>query len=125
MKSPSKGRKKHLLMTFAEKIQRIRKKKGWSQGELAKRIGTSAPIVGRYERGEITPSIEVAAKIADALEVTLDHLIGNTDMELDKETLRRIEEMSKLPEKERQHILRTIDALIRDFKAEKAFSRAG
>jgi len=52
---------------------------------LAKKIGTSAPIVGRYEREEIKPSIDVAAKLADALGVSLDYLLGKSDkMVLDK-----------------------------------------
>ena len=33
-----------------------------SQDELAKIIGTSAPIIGRYDRNEIKPSIEVLKK---------------------------------------------------------------
>jgi ribosome-binding protein aMBF1 (putative translation factor) len=45
----------------------------WSHVDLAKKVGSSAPIVGRYERDENKPSIDVAAKIADALNVTLDN----------------------------------------------------
>lgn len=72
-------------MTFGEKITFIRKQLKWSQDDLAKKIGTSAPIVGRYEREEIKPSIEVASKLADALDVTLDYLLGKSDkMTLDK-----------------------------------------
>jgi len=33
-------------------------------------------MVGKYERGDASPSIEVAKKIADALEVSLDYLVG-------------------------------------------------
>ena len=44
--------------------------------DLAKAVGTSSAIIGRYERNEITPSVEVAAKIADALDVSLDYLVG-------------------------------------------------
>jgi transcriptional regulator with XRE-family HTH domain len=41
-------------------------------------IGTFPAIIGRYERNEITPSVEVAAKIADALEVSLDYLVSTS-----------------------------------------------
>ena len=51
-------------MTFGERIIMLRKQLKLSQDDLAKKIGTSAPIIGRYERNEIKPSIEVAAKIA-------------------------------------------------------------
>ena len=36
----------------------------------------SHSIIGKYERGEPVPSIEVAKKIADALGVSLDYLVG-------------------------------------------------
>ena len=42
-------------MTFGEKIISLRKQLKWSQDDLAKKIGTSAPIIGRYEREEINP----------------------------------------------------------------------
>lgn len=47
-------------MTFGERIALQRKQLKISQDELAKRVGTSSPIIGRYERGEIKPSIDMA-----------------------------------------------------------------
>ena len=61
-------------MDFGNKILQLRKEKDFSRDELAKAVGTSGAIIGRYERNEITPSVDVAAKIADALEVSLDFL---------------------------------------------------
>ncbi|WP_459926371.1 helix-turn-helix domain-containing protein [Flavobacterium covae] len=90
-------------MTFGEKITFIRKQLKWSQDDLAKKIGTSAPIVGRYEREEIKPSIEVASKLADALDVTLDYLLGKSDkMPLDKKNLQRLEEIEQLPDEDKK-----------------------
>ncbi len=79
-------------------------------------------IIGRYERDEVKPSIEVAVKIADTLEVSLDYLVGKTSLELDKTTLKRIEEVSKPPVEARSQVYMVIDALIRDFKAKQAYS---
>lgn len=53
------------------------KKKKISQDKLAKTIGVHAPVIGRYERDEVKPSIETATKIAEAMEVSLDYLIWN------------------------------------------------
>ena len=104
-------------MTFGERIVLIRKQLNWSQAELAKKIGTSAPIVGRYEREEIKPSIDVAAKLADALGVTLDYLLGKSDnMVLDKKNLKRLEDIEQLPEEDKHHIFYTIDNLIKAAK---------
>ena len=104
-------------MTFGEKIIQLRKNLKWSQEELAKKIGTSAPIVGRYERNEIKPSIEVAVKIANALDVTLDYLVGEGSLKaLNKKTLQRLEDIEKLPEDDKQHIFYTLDNLIKAAK---------
>lgn len=110
-------------MTFGERIVYQRKQKKWSQDDLAKRIGTSGPIIGRYERDEIKPSIEVAARIADELEVTIDYLVNGTAVLLDKKDLKRLQDIQKLNEEDRTHILTTIDALLRDAKARKAYGK--
>ncbi len=104
-------------MTFGERITHIRKQLKWSQDDLAKKIGTSAPIVGRYEREEIKPSIDVAAKLADALGVTIDYLLGKSDsMILDKKNLQRLEDIEQLPEEDKSNIFYTIDNLIKAAK---------
>lgn len=104
-------------MTFGERIILTRKQLKWSQDELAKKIGTSAPIIGRYEREEIKPSIEVAVKLADALNVSLDYLLGKSDnMILDKKNIQRLEDIEKLPEFDKNNIFYTIDNLIKAAK---------
>lgn len=108
-------------MTFGERIIYQRKQKKWSQDELAKKVGTSAPIIGRYERDEIKPSIEMAAKIAEELEVTIDYLVIGTTIVLDKKDVKRLQDIQKLNEEDRSHILTTIDALLRDAKTRKAY----
>jgi len=58
------------------------------------------------------PSIEIACKIADILEVSLDYLTGKVDVEMDKNTQIRILEVSKFEETDREHIFSVIDAFI-------------
>jgi len=70
----------------------------------------------------MTPSIEVIMKLADNLNVSIDYLVGKTSLELDKQALKRIEEVSKLDDDEKDKIYMVIDALIRDFKAKQAYS---
>ncbi|TWI93798.1 helix-turn-helix protein [Mucilaginibacter frigoritolerans] len=89
-------------------------------GELALRIGLHANALGRYERGEAIPSIEVAARIAKALDISLDYLVELTDTELDTVILTRINEISSLSEEEQKQVYMVIDALLRDYKAKKA-----
>jgi len=80
---------------------------------------TSGDIIGRYERDEVTPSVEVASKLADALDVSLDYLSGKTDTELDSAILDKIYGDSVMPKEDRKQVFLVIDALIRDFKARK------
>ncbi len=101
----------------------LRKKKKISQATLGKAVGTSGDIIGRYERGIITPSIDVIMKIADALEVSIDFLVGNTSMELDMQALQRLEDISSLSEENKSFVLKMIDMAIQNFKTEKAFAK--
>jgi transcriptional regulator with XRE-family HTH domain len=110
-------------MTFGERIIYQRKQKKWSQDELAKKVGTSAPIIGRYERDEIKPSIEVASKIASELGVTIDYLINGTAVMLDKDSIKRLQDIQKLNDKEKEHLYHTVDALLRDAKARKTYEK--
>lgn len=109
-------------MTFGERIVQLRKSFKWSQEELAKQIGTSAPIVGRYERSEIKPSIEVAVRIADALGVSIDYLLGKSDkVVVNKKLMKRIEEIEAFSEEQKEKIYYFLDMAIRDAKAKQAY----
>ncbi len=109
-------------MTLGQNITALRKKSKLSQNDLGKAVGTSGDIIGRYERDEVKPSIEVAIKIADALEVSLDYLVGKTSLEVDSNTLKRIEEIGNLPKSAKEQIYLVVDALVRDSKAKQAYS---
>ncbi|SPE76253.1 HTH-type transcriptional regulator ImmR [Flavobacterium columnare] len=110
-------------MTLGQNIITIRKKLKISQNDLGKTIGTSGDIIGRYERDEVKPSIEVAIKISEALKVSLDYLVGKTSLELDNDTLKRIEQIADLPNNEKDQIYLVIDALLRDFKTKQAYAK--
>ena len=106
-------------MTFGERIVALRKKQKWSQDELAKKVGTSAPIIGRYERNEIKPSIEVAKKLADELGVTIDYLISGSNKIFDKDLLEDIENLS---EEDRQQVYYVLDMALSYHKTKQDFA---
>lgn len=99
-------------MNLANKITELRKEKGWSQSELAKQIQVSREIVGRYERGDAVPSIDIAKRMADAFEVSLDYLVGATEKQVNKEMLNRIEAVDKMKPEEKKMIYTFLDAFI-------------
>ena len=109
-------------MTFGEHITTLRKRKSISQSELGKAVGTSGDIIGKYERDEVKPSVEVAAKIADALEVSLDFLVGKTNVEIDSKALKRLQDIQKLNDNDKATVFEMVDAFLRDRKAKKAYA---
>ena len=109
-------------MTFGEHITTLRKRKSISQSELGKVVGTSGDIIGKYERDEVKPSIDTAAKIADALGVSLDYLSGNTSQLLEKNIVKRITDIQQLPTDDKAHLFALMDAFLRDHKAKKAYA---
>lgn len=114
-------------MVIGKKIVQLRKESGWSQQELAKKVGTSGAIVGRYERGEMTPSVEVAKKLADVFQVTLDYLVNQAETIApikDKAMLERLREIEQLDPEDKDTLLHVIDSLLRDARARKTYSKS-
>ena len=109
-------------MIFSGRLLEVRKRKKLSQGQLAKAIGEHAQVIGRYERGEVKTSVEVAIKLGEALEVSLDFLVGNTDLEIEKDLLNKIIDIQKLTPKDKEHIIFTLEAMLRDAKARQAYA---
>lgn len=103
-------------MELGQNITKLRKQLKLSQNDLGKKVGTSGDIIGRYERNEVNPSIEVASKIADVLDVSLDFLLGKVKVELDNQLLKRIIDVQQMNEEDKNHILYTLDALIKSVK---------
>jgi transcriptional regulator with XRE-family HTH domain len=111
-------------MNFSKIITECRKNKDLSQADLADASGVSREMISKYERGEAVPSLDAAKKMADALEITLDYLVGEgTNSKLDKKTLKRLQELEHLEEDKKQMLFDMIDMYIRDAKARKVYSK--
>ena len=57
------------------RIAILRISKGWSQAELARRIGVSASAVGMYEQGRREPSLGLVVQLSQEFGVTTDYLL--------------------------------------------------
>lgn len=79
-------------------------------------------VLYQYKRGEAKPSIDVAKKIADLLDLSLDYFTGKIDVEVDKKMMDKALTMQNPPDEERDRILLTIDALVREAKARFAYA---
>jgi transcriptional regulator with XRE-family HTH domain len=109
-------------MNIEKRIAELREQKGWSQSELEEKSGVSRVMIGKYERGDASPSIDAAKKIADAFGVSLDYLAGEGVLgKVDRKTLKRLQEIELLKEQERLNLLSVIDAYLRDAHTRKAY----
>lgn len=105
------------MTNIGERIALLRKKKNWSQTDLSKAISASREAIGKYERNEAIPSVEVAKKIADILEVSLDYLVDDKAViAFDKKTVKRLQDIDQLDEEDKEHIFYMIDNLIKAAK---------
>ena len=112
------------MFNISKRITDLRKEKGWSQGELAKQIGASRDMIGKYERGENLPSIEMAVKLADAFEVSTDYLLGKEQFgRRDKEAVTRLQDLLLLDSATRAQVYDVIDTYVRDFKTRQVHSQ--
>jgi transcriptional regulator with XRE-family HTH domain len=97
-------------MDLGSNITQLRKAKEMSRDDLGTEVGTSGAIIGRYERGEMIPSVEMAKKIADALEVSLDYLVGSSSFTVkDKKMMHRLELLEQLHDEDRDALLKVVD----------------
>lgn len=65
-------------LPLGERLKQLRQERGWSQAELAAKVGADAGQISRYENGRMTPSAEAVVKIAEVLDVTTDYLLVET-----------------------------------------------
>jgi len=111
------------VMDIGTKLMDLRKQKGFSQVDFAKVVSVSREMIGRYERNEVIPFIEVAKKIADALEVSLDYLAGDAKLaSIDKQTLRLIHDIEELEPAVKDKLFFLANAVIRDSKTQRAYA---
>jgi transcriptional regulator with XRE-family HTH domain len=64
---------------FQERLRSARELRGWNQSELANRAGMPPSSIAHFETGSRKPSFDTLRRIANALEVTTDYLLGRVD----------------------------------------------
>ncbi len=68
-------------LAIGKRIAQKREQKGYSQAELAAKIGVTDGAVGQYETGRTVPRIPRLQRIAAELETTMDWLLTGGDQE--------------------------------------------
>ncbi len=72
-----------LAVELGNRIRELRAERGWSQRELARRIGAaSKSVISYYELGERFPSYESLIRLSDAFFVTTDYLLRGKESDI-------------------------------------------
>lgn len=100
-----------LGITLGANISERRKKLGWTQAELAERIGVDTETVSRFERGSNLPSLQRLEKIADTLKLPLYRLVAASSPRADDQAFILDEWISELAPKDREFALSTLKQL--------------
>lgn len=66
-------------MTFGEKLRALRDQRGWTQEQIANKLGTSKQVISRYENNQRSPKLSVALKYAEILGVSSNYFTDNED----------------------------------------------
>ena len=72
MMMPSQGGRK---MKLADRIQTLRKQKGYSQEELADKLGVSRQAISKWESEQTVPEMDKIILMSDLFDVTTDYLL--------------------------------------------------
>ena len=107
--------------TIGQRLARIRKERGFTQIELAEKIGIIQSLVSSYENGVLNLKAEMALRFARALDVGVEELLDaraarKQTVKPSRKVLRRLELIETLPSHQQQHVLKTIDTLLKGFE---------
>ena len=107
--------------TLGERLARLRRERGLTQVELADRLGVAQPVVSDYERGELRLHGQLIVKLTEILGVTSEELLGLKKIApngaiKNRRLLRRLQEIDRLPRRDQQALLRTIDRFLESFR---------
>lgn len=101
---------------FGLRLKELRKQKGWTQKELAKRVDIRFAQLNKYECGMHIPPIERLIQLSSVLGVTLDYLVmGNEDNIQplhNRRLMERLRELEQFGREDQETIIRMIDAMI-------------
>lgn len=110
---------------FGERLFQARNKAGLSQAEVAEKLGITQQSFAGWERRETALKPELLARLADVLDVTVEHLLGAEAAPKRGNgpagKLRRaFERASKLPRDQQKHVLRVVEDAIAGYQIRKA-----
>ena len=114
--------------SLGRRIARLRKAKGYTQTDLAKALSQGEPsereihnlrvLISDYERNKIKPNFEMIVRLALAIDVTADELLGIKPAKIKNikpnlKIQKRLRDIEKLPAPQQKTLLKTIDTFLK------------
>ena len=106
---------------FSERLRKARQLRDLEQAQLAQICGIPAPSINHFERGRRKPNLDNLVRLADALIVSTDYLLGRTESALAHLT---VPEKKQAPRLTRQEDI-TLMQQIEHYLARRAGNYAG
>ena len=98
-------------------LANLRKKQGYTQVELAKKLGVIQVIISDYERNRVRLHPDMIIRLSQALSVSADELLGIKNPTSEKEPklklMQRIKKIEALPVSKQKVLLQTIDTFLK------------
>jgi transcriptional regulator with XRE-family HTH domain len=98
---------------FGARLTEFRRARGITQVQLAQAAGTTQRAISYYENEAGYPPVEAIIRLAEALEVSADELLGTTKngASHDKRLWKKFLQVANLPEKDQRAVIRLINSL--------------
>jgi len=114
---------------FAKNLIRFRKRKGFSQGDLAEASGISRRMVGYYEISETLPPLNKISALAEALGIQVYQLFSENKADqtsnevdlsnIDSRSIKKLQDILSLPPEDRNDLYRMLNKLVRKNQLEQ------
>ena len=117
--SPTNPNKQQAI---GERLAQLRKDRGITQKEMAKKLDVTQSMVSDYENGIFRIHGDLIVKIAKVLDVSADELLGLNKTQGSKPTIqnkrifKKLHDIDKLPKRDQEALLRTINAFLASAK---------
>ena len=102
---------------IGQRLARLRKEKGYTQKELAERMGLIQALISAYENEKIRLNAEMIIRFAKSLDVSADEILGLHHEKRTRNTaslkiIRRVNKIESLPDSKQKALLKTIDVFL-------------
>jgi transcriptional regulator with XRE-family HTH domain len=112
------------MKNLGKNIRKLRTANGWTQTELAQKLGVTQKVITTYENNQRVPTLDKLKKLAVIFDTSMDKLSGDEEIEI-KETIPHLHRNSRtakiqdlfdrLPPLEQRSFLKQVTAMVEKY----------